>query len=540
MVNRAAGWGTSRMRESGATRGLGPAAAAIAAVMLALSGCGSPAQQSTPAQSDKPPNEVSGLEIPGGRVDEAIGKLDGLVDELMRTSGIPGMAVAVVHDGKAMYAKGFGVRDVRSGDKVDADTVFQLASLSKSVAATVVAHQVTDKVVDWNTPVLTKLPWFALFDPYVTNNVTIADLYSHRSGLPDHAGDRLEDLGYNRRQVLEQLRFLPLAPFRISYAYSNFGLTTAAEAVAVASGKPWDVLSEEVLYRPLGMTSTSSRFDDYASRPNHAVGHVKTPDGYQPLHTRNADPQSPAGGVSSSVNDMTRWLAMVMGNGSHDGVPITAPDALLPTITPQVISVPAASPQARASFYGHGFNVSVTSSGRTQYSHSGAFALGAATAFSVLPSEKVGIIALTNAAPIGVPEALAAEFLDLVQYGEVREDWATLYQQQFAPMDDPEGSLVGKQPPAQPAPARPLSDYVGDYNNPYWGPAKITERDGALQLALGPRGDTFALSHWDGDVFTFTLSGENAPPGTISKATFAGNTLTLEYYDDDKLGTFTR
>jgi CubicO group peptidase (beta-lactamase class C family) len=450
------------------------------------------------------------------------------------------MAVAVVHDGKIAYTKGFGVKDVRTGAKVDPDTVFQLASLSKPVGATVVAHEVSGNVVSWDTPVSAKLPWFELSDPYVTRTVTVADLYSHRSGLPDHAGDGLEDLGYDQRQVLERLKYLPLAPFRITYEYTNFGVTAAAEAVAAAAGKPWDVLSDEVLYRPLGMTSTSSRFADYQSRPNRAVGHVKAPTGYQPLYTRDPDAQSPAGGVSSTINDTARWLAVVLGNGSYNGVQVASPEALLPTITAQVISVPSANPKARASFYGHGFNVSVTSSGRTQYSHSGAFGLGAGTAFAALPSENVGLIALTNAAPIGVPETLAAEFMDLVQFGEIREDWATLYQQAFAPMNEPEGSLVGKQPPANPAPARPLNAYVGEYANPYWGPAKITEANGALRLVLGPRGDSFPLTHWDGDTFTFTPQGENAPPGTISKATFAGNALTLEYFDTDKLGTFTR
>jgi hypothetical protein len=139
-----------------------------------------------------------------------------------------------------------------------------------------------------------------------------------------------------------------------------------------------------------------------------------------------------------------------------------------------------------------------------------------------------------------VPETLAAEFMDLVQFGEIREDWAALYHQAFDSMDKPEGSLVGRQPPANPAPAKPLDTYVGDYANPYWGPAKITQAGGGLQLSIGPRNDTFPLTHWDGETFTFTLQNENAPPGTISKATFAGNELTLEYYDRNKVGTFTR
>lgn len=166
--------------------------------------------------------------------------------------------------------------------------------------------------------------------------------------------------------------------------------------------------------------------------------------------------------------------------------------------------------------------------------------MGAATNFVVMPSEDVAIIALTNAAPIGVPEALTAEFMDLVQYGQVREDWVALYQKAIGWMNNPEGSLVGKQPPAKAAPARPLRDYAGVYASDYWGPATVTEHDGALQLAIGPKNRTFPLTPWDGDTFTFPVTDENAPPGTISTAIFAGPTVKLEYYDSDKLGTFTR
>jgi CubicO group peptidase (beta-lactamase class C family) len=490
---------------------------------------------------------VSGLEIPAGRIDDAIAKVDGLVGDLMKSTGIPGMAVAVVHGRKTVYAKGFGVKNTSKGDgqdnKVDADTVFQLASVSKSVGATVVAHEVSDNVVSWGTPVVSKLPWFALSDPYVTSHVSIADLYSHRSGLPDHAGDKLEDLGYECRQSLERLKYLPLTPFRISYAYTNFGVTAAAEAVAAAAGKPWEDLSDEVLYRPLGMASTSSKFADFMSRPDHAVNHVKVGDKWEPRFQRDPDPQSAAGGVSSSVNDMARWLIMLLGNGTYNGQRIASPEALLPANTAQVISVPATTPKARSGFYGYGFNVSETSSGRTEYGHSGALSLGAATNFVVIPSEDVGIIVLTNAAPIGVPETLTAEFMDLVQYGQIRENWANVYKQAIGWMNNPEGSLVGKQPPANPAPVRPLSDYAGVYASDYWGPAIVTERDGALQLSLGPNNQTFTLVHWDGGTFTFTVTDENAPPGTISTAVFSGfpgATLNLEYFDSDKLGTFTR
>ncbi|TQC49064.1 serine hydrolase [Rhodococcus sp. WS4] len=512
-----------------------------------LTGCGSDTDDSSPSatatsESSAPPNPgtVAGVEIPDGQIDDAVGRLDDLANELMESSGLPGMAVAVVRGGQTVYAKGFGVREAGTDQKVDADTVFQLASMSKSVGSTVVAHQVGDGVIDWDTPVVSKSPGFALADHWVTEHVTVGDLYSHRSGLPDHAGDLLEDLGYDRQQVLEKLRLDPLNPFRITYEYTNFGLTAAAEAVAVASGTDWATLSERAIYQPLGMSSTSSRFADYQARSDRAVAHQLVDGRYVADAVRNPDAQSPAGGVSSSVNDMGKWLAMLLADGTFEGKEIVSPEALLPAVSPQMVSSPPRSMDSRPGSYGYGFNVSSSPAGRVSLSHSGGFQLGVATNFVAIPSADVAIVALTNGSPIGIPEALTAEFADLVQFGEIREDWRSLYRQAIAPMDEPEGSLVGQTAPANPAPPQPLPTYAGTYNNAYWGPAVITESNGGLTLQLGPAGQAFPLTHWDGDTFTFTPSGENAPPGTISKATFAGNNVTLEHYDTEGTGTFVR
>ncbi|PTR30368.1 CubicO group peptidase (beta-lactamase class C family) [Rhodococcus sp. OK519] len=514
----------------------------LAAVAL-VAGCSQATDTtaSTPAgQTPQNPARVAGVPLPEASVADAVAQLDGLAEKLMDSSGIPGMAVAVVHGGQTLYAKGFGVRAAGSSEKVDADTVFQLASMSKPIGATVVARQVASGVVDWDTPVASKLPGFALADPYVSQHVTIGDLYAHRSGLPDHAGDELEDLGYDRRQILERLRLLPLAPFRDSYAYTNFGVTAAAEAVAAASGTDWAGLSDRLLYQPLGMSDTSSRFADYAARENKAVGHVKIDGNYVAQYVREPDAQSPAGGVSSSVNDVAAWLTMLLADGQVDGQPLVPAEALQPAISPQSVSSPPTSPDTRAGFYGYGFNVGTSPAGRVTLSHSGAFALGAATSFLAIPSADTAIVVLTNAAPVGVAETLSSGFSDLVQFGEIREEWTGLYEQAFAKADQPQGALVGQSPPTDPAPARPLPDYVGSYANDYFGAAQVSERDGRLVLTMGPKGLAFPLTHWDGDVFTFTPDGENAPAGTISSATFAGDTLTLEFFDSDGLGTFTR
>ena len=475
-----------RPRPSGGGRDQIRASPCAAIALLLVSGCGGGHDQTaspsaTRSLSDEPPPLVPAMPLPDNAVDNAVAKLDGLAADLMNTSGIPGMAVAVVHGGKTVYAKGFGVKDVRAGDddpenKVDADTVFQLASLSKPLGATVIAHQVGQNAISWDTPVVSKLPWFALSDPVVTQMVTIGDMFSHRSGLPDHAGDELEDLGYDRRYVLDHLRSLPLDPFRISYAYTNFGVTAAAEAVAAAAGKPWEDLADRG-----ALPAAGHGVDQFAVRRLRGAARTgrwaisTSTASMHPDYVRDADAQAPAGGVSSSVNDMTHWMTMMLGNGNFEGRQIVDAKALLPAVTPQIVSSPAAEPAMRSGFYGYGFNVGTTSAARTQLSHSGAFELGAGTNFLMIPSADVAIVALTNATPTGASEALTAQFADLVQFGKIRQDWSKLYHDAFVPMEAPVGSLVGKSRPAKPAPAQPLSSYVGTYANDYWGPARVTE-----------------------------------------------------------------
>ncbi|GAB7524942.1 serine hydrolase [Paraburkholderia sp. 2C] len=485
------------------------------------------------APTHKPPT------IPAAQIDRAIAQLDQLATAQMMRTGVPGLAIAVVRGTRTVYAKGFGTREVGSGQPVDADTVFQLASLSKPLGASVVARQIGLGSVTWDTTVRKHLPWFALSDADASEAVTIADLYAHRSGLPDHAGDRLEDMGYRQTEILERLRDLPLHGFRNSYAYTNFGLTAAAISVAAAANTDWATLSEAAIYKPLGMSSTSSRHADFAARANRAAGHVKRGDRWVVGPGSMPDAQSPAGGASASVNDMAKWLAMMLGQGMFNGRRIVDAAALNAAVSQQVQSAPPGVGHP-ASYYGYGFNVGVTEAGRPSYSHSGAFAVGAATNFVVVPSTGVAIVALTNAYPMGVPETITAQFFDLVQFGAIRRDWATLYGNALAPMMKPEGSLVGAARPASPLPPRVLSTYTGSWRNDYFGPLKVSEQNGTLSLAIGPVPTVLPLTHWDGDVFTFTLYNENAAPGTISKASFLSDRVTLEYYNENEQGTFIR
>ncbi len=195
--------------------------------------------------------------VTSAQVDNAVREVEKLAQKQIQENTLPGLAIAVVFQDKVVYAKGFGVRDVNTKAAVDADTVFQVASVSKSVGSTVVAELVGEGKIAWDSKLRTLDPAFAMFDPWVTREITIRDMYAHRSGLPEHAGDLLEDLGFSRAEILHRLRYQhPESSFRSHYAYTNFGLTEAAAAAAKAYALDWEDASKQKLYTPLGFCRT--------------------------------------------------------------------------------------------------------------------------------------------------------------------------------------------------------------------------------------------------------------------------------------------
>lgn len=352
-------------------------AAAVACTAVLLAGC-TGAQQEPPQSAGSPaPGTISQETVQRG-----VAALDGIVRDDLAATMVPGVAVGVVYQGKVLYAKGFGVRQVGQPATVDADTVFQLASVSKAISSTVIAAAVQGGKVAWTDPVRKYLPDFALADPWVTEHVTIADVLAHRSGLPDHAGDLLEDLGFDQAAILAKLRLEPLAPFRAHYAYTNYGLTAGGVAAAAASGKAWPDLAQEAVFGPLGMASTSFRYADFEQRPDRATLHVKSNGSWQANGNFDVESQAPAGGASSSVNDLAKWMTMLL---AQDGLLSAASRQTI--WQPQVVRQPAESLGGRTGFYGLGWNVDYDSAGRPTVQHSGAFSHGAATNVLLLPGE---------------------------------------------------------------------------------------------------------------------------------------------------------
>ena len=453
-----------------------------------------------------------------GNISTALTKLDAFIRDTMQKTNIPGLAVAVVYKDQVVFVRGYGVRKIGEPAKIDPDTVFEIASVSKPIASTIVASLVGEGEVSWDERIETLDPDFQLSNPSATEQVTIRDLFSHRSGLPTGAGDVLEALGYSRPEILRRIRLVPLAgQLRETYHYSNFGLTEGAIAATLRTGSTWEQLAQQQLYAKIGMRSTSSRYSDYENNPDKAALHYLQDGVYRNWFVREADAESPAGGVSSNVRDLANFVRLQLADGVFDGRQVVDKAALEETHKPQICSAdagPFAPGQCPGNhYYGLGWNVDRDTEGRLTLSHSGAFLLGTSTTVYMLPSEQIGIVVLVNGTPTGVPESVSLSFLDYFRYGYAKNDYLALLKPIFENTvretldSSPDYSKL--PPPQNSSPAGPLSAYAGTYVSAYYGKLQIQVERNQLILRLPPRDAYYELTHWDGDTFTYYYASEN-------------------------------
>jgi CubicO group peptidase (beta-lactamase class C family) len=491
---------------------------------------------------------VSAATVTRAEVEAVLPTFEAMVAKAIADGEVPGLSIAIVAGDEVLYLKGFGTREAGKDEPVGPDTVFQLASFSKPISATVVAAVVGDNQngIGWDSLVTDLDPSFHLKEAWPTANLTVTDLFAHRSGLPGNAGNELEDLGFDRATIMHRLAEVPLAPFRATYSYSNFGITEGADAVAKGEGMAWADLAETRLFKPLGMSQTSARYADFLTRPDRAVLHIGGTGAWKPGPLRKPDAQAPAGGVSSSARDLATWLRLELGNGSLGGEKVIAPEALAATHVP--LMERGSNPvTGGASFYGRGWNVEFGRYG-LQWGHAGAFSNGARTLVSILPERGIGIVVLSNAFPTGLPEGLADSLFDLVFTGKVEKDWIAAWDKTYAGLFGPAIEAAKARfakAPAEPRPALANAAYLGRYANDYIGNAVISEENGALVLGLGPTGERrFPLTHYDRDLFIMHPAEEM--PDLPTAVTFTigvdgkAQSVAIESLDDLDFGTLKR
>jgi CubicO group peptidase (beta-lactamase class C family) len=434
-------------------------------------------------------------------------RLETALETLVKESGVPGAAVAIVKDGQVVYMKGFGVRQSGTNEAVDLETVFQLASCSKPMTSTAVASLASKHSLSFDDPVVKYLPEFRLKDDWITQHATFRDMLAHHSGLPGFAGDLLEELGFDRLTIIQQLQFLPQDyDFRVGYAYTNYGYTVGGEAAARAAGLSYEDMMEREIFKPLGMKSTSARFSDFERHPNHAHTHILKAGKASPT-VRNADAQAPAGGVSSSIRDMSQWAKFHLDAGAYQGKQLIASEALEQTYRIHSLTKNNPGDFSGKGYYGMGWGVSYDDKGRYRLSHSGAFSKGARSVVNLIPQEKLGVVVLANAFPSGLPEGIAAGVVKLHDSGQVDLD---LMRQVDGQVSKALSGFIsaGLPTPAYTSAALPLKTYVGEYQHNYLGAAKVSMDGERLVLQLGKR--KFALLPQSRDSFQAVILNSTA------------------------------
>lgn len=425
--------------------------------------------------------------------------LDRYIEDARTDWEVPGLAVAIVKDGETVLARGYGRRDMRSGGDVDANTLFAIASNTKAFTAAALAILVDEGRLDWDDRVREHLPWFELYDPYVSAEMRIRDLLSHRSGLGTFSGDLLwYGTGYTAEEVVRRARYVPQAfPFRGGYGYSNLMFIAAGEVVEAVTGEPWEVFVRRRILDPLGMVRTVMTTDSLPARTNVATPHGLWEGELTTFPWYNWDAMAAAGGIISSVAEMSDWLELQL----HRGVLEEGDTIFRPRESWEMWSVQnplSVTPSYRelypsTHFRGYGLGWALNDyKGRKVVSHGGGYD-GMFSRVVLVPEEDLGVVVLTNSMT-GVTSAITNRVLDLYLGGDAR-DWNEVLRtraEEAATREAARRAEVVQQTVPGTQPSLPLAAYAGTYGGAMYGDAEVAVEDGGLVLRLLPNPDLVA------------------------------------------------
>jgi CubicO group peptidase (beta-lactamase class C family) len=442
---------------------------------------------------------------------QAPSDLDTWVQRTMTAFQVPGLSLAVVKDGKVVAAKGYGVRKLGDPAPVDARTLFGIASNTKVFTATALGILVDEGKVRWDAPVIDYVPWFQMSDPFVTREMTVRDLLVHRSGLGLGAGDLLwwPASTYNRREIAQRLRYLPLATsFRSAYAYDNVLYLVAGEVIEAVSGRSWEDFVQSRILAKVGMSSSNVRHSDATKGGNVATPHAPVDGTVRPIAPFDSDNTNPAGGINSNAEDMAKWLIVQLAEGRlADGSALIAPATarqLGTLVTP--IPIGPGAPElrdVRPNFQGYGLGLGVRDyRGRKLLTHTGGLP-GYVSKVAMIPEAGLGVAILTNQESTAAFEAIASHVLD-AYLGAPAVDWIAAWQAVEKRTHAANAAATPAGPPraAGSTPSLPLDRYAGKYRDAWYG--DMTIASGAAGLTV--RFDrtpllSGALEHWQHDTF---------------------------------------
>jgi CubicO group peptidase (beta-lactamase class C family) len=400
------------------------------------------------------------------------------------------------------------VKELGRTDPVDERTLFAIASNTKAFTSAAVAILVDERKVKWDDRVVTHLPYFQLYDPYVTADARVRDLMAHRSGLGTFSGDLLwYGTPYSREDVVRRARFLrPVGPFRAQYGYQNLMFIAAGEVVTAVSGQRWEDFLKGRIFDPLGMADTVTSIAALKQAANVATPHAKLNDEWRTFPWANWDTMAAAGGVISSVTDMAKWIRLQLGGGAVDGVRVfssAAQEVMWTPHTPQPVSAQSLErfPTTHFRSYGLGWNL-WDYRGRRVVDHGGAYD-GMFSHVALVPEEQLGFVILTNSTT-PIADALTYTLLD-AYLGGTGQDWSRDFLERSKKADAEAAARAAQRRKDRAIGTKPslaLDAYAGRYGGDLYGDATVTAEGGALVLRLLPNPDMVAdLTHWHYDTF---------------------------------------
>jgi CubicO group peptidase (beta-lactamase class C family) len=469
--------------------------------------------------------------------------LDAYIARSMKVFDVPGVAIAIVKDGKVVLAKGYGVRKLGDPTPVDENTLFGIGSNTKAFTSAALASLVDAGKIYWDDKVYERLKGFQMYDPYVSHEMTIRDLLTHRSGMGLGEGDLLfwPHTTYSRDDIIYRLRFMkPDSSFRSHYAYDNLMYIAAGQIIPAVTGKSWEDYIREKILQPLGMNTSNLSTNAFKLGDDFASPHSEVDGKLQVVPFMDLDNAAPAGAINSSVAEMSKWIQLQLNHGKFPGrddrlfserqsremwtaqtlIPIGSEDSPLAVLRPKF------------SAYALGWGIR-DYQGRKLVGHSGGVS-GFVTRVMLVPEENLGILIFTNAEQDAAFESILFHVLDSY-FGLPPKDWTTPFK---AAVDagelEAEKMMAesGKSRATNSKPSLPPEKYAGTYTDAWYGPITIRHSNGALVFSMDHTPKAVAdLQHWQYDTFkahwrdrtiedafvTFTLN----PDGTIDHFTMA-------------------
>jgi CubicO group peptidase (beta-lactamase class C family) len=487
-------------------------------------------------------------------------EIDALVEKTLTTFNVPGIAVAIVKDGKVIHAKGYGVRSLNTKQKVDENTLFGIASNSKAFTSAALGMLIDESKLKWDDKVSDHIPEFKLYNPYVTEEFTVRDLLTHRSGLGLGAGDLMfwpDSNTFTRRDIIHNLRFLkPVSGFRTKYDYDNLLYIVAGEVVARVSGMTWEDFIETRILKPLDMSATAASFKRLKNKSNVIDPHAPV-DGVVKVIRRDWSEQAnAAGGLYSNITDMSKWIMMQMNDGKYgEGLnkQLFSKEVHDEFWTPQTIIPVRGTNTYNIHFQSYGLGWFLSDiKGYKQVYHTGGLA-GIVTQVTLIPEMKLGIIVFTNqqsgAAFTSITNTIKDSYLGVKGFDRIKENHDRVVKNEAEAKKITTEVWQKIDEEQKKASKIDVNQFIGIYQDAWFGEVEVSMKNAKLWFTskrshilngemFAYKGNTFIVK-WsdrslDADAFVqFSLDNEGKATGIKMEAISPLTDFSFDFQDLD-------